>query len=206
MDVEKNSTQHIKKEEDIFTVKKEQQDTGISKKKRPLPGTATPLEPTFDAKAGLAKITTQYAQTEAYGEINEINTDNIHRTIKELENYVYNMKVEGEITNTLFIHCTRIIEAVNQWNNTLLQQQNNIKDVVLNAIIYNTELHDLYAESMKKKNIGGGMRRDPASPFNTVHTNVESIVTSNTNNAIKTTSQQTHEPDAANTADIAHMF
>lgn len=182
----------IKKEKDIFTlqrVKKEEEEGGggdyydekrVHKKKR--------VHSHGDAINGLHRITDGYAQIEGYESINVSNTQKINTIIQELETYVYSMHIEGEISITLFEYCTRIIEATNALNKDVVVQTDNIKDFVLNAIAYNSELHDLYNEATKKKNgVPPIARRDASSIFNTVSTTIETMEIPNHNQAIKST-------------------
>jgi hypothetical protein len=141
----------------------------------------------------LTNIITQYSQTENYNNTNNNNTQQVHTIIKELENYVFRMYSEGEVTTTLFSFCNKLIEIIQQWNNNITLQQRNMKDFVLNAITYNTALHDMSIEMTKKNSFNNNSghhynkkyKRDPTSPFNTIQTNIDKIDIPNNNNAIK---------------------
>ena len=140
----------------------------------------TTLEQTTRA---LGPMVQQYQTTETYNEINTENTHHIHSIIRELEEYVYGMYSEGQVTLVLFNYCHRLIEAVNHWNGSVRSEQSNMRDFVLNAISYNKELHDLYIEQTKRVP-GTRNKRNPASPFNTVQVSPDSITLSSTNHAL----------------------
>ncbi len=144
----------------------------------------------------LEPMVQQYEATETYNEINAENTVHIHSIIRELEEYVYGMYGEGQVTQTLFNYCHRLIEAVNHWNGSVRSEQSNMRDFVLNSISYNKELHDLYIEHTKRPVGGTGPttrhKRNPASPFNTVQVSPESITLSSVNHALISTNNNTN--------------
>lgn len=129
---------------------------------------------------GLVSLVGQYTQMSQFDEINQSNTAVIDQTIRDMENYVYRLHKEGEVTTQLYTYCNNVIEATRHWNQVITQQQTHMRDYVLNCILYNREHHTLYAEMLKRAK----QRRDPTSPFNTIQTDIESITLSNENDAI----------------------
>jgi hypothetical protein len=86
-----------------------------------------------------------------------------------------------------------------------------MRHFVANAIIYNKALHEMYQENGKRAQQRASplhqqpkTKRDPSSPFNTVHVNVETIEICTANPTIKITetsprSTTTEEQPTVNT-------
>lgn len=182
---------YIKKEgEDKDMIKKEEggeMDVDIVHPLRRTPTTKAGIDVAAGMSrinGGMASLVTQYNQTTRFNETNMTNTQEIDRTIQEMENYVYRMHKEGEVTLSLFAYCNKVIEATRRWNSVITEQQTHMKDYVLNSIVYNKELHALYTEMTRRQpGSGPGHRRDPSSPFNTIKTDVEYMTLNNDNDA-----------------------
>ena len=190
--MENNSGTYIKKEEDIFTVpvKSEpgeplQDKKNIKRKQRP-PSGSTGNTQGYDTALGLRSIISQYHQSERNAPINQINTDAIAQTVKQLEDYMFEMKVDGHVTGTMLGYCARLIEAARKQNDEIETQRRNMKQHVLNCITQYNEVHDIYTDASKKRGSGNARyTRDAQSPLNTIHDNIESIVVTNDNCSVK---------------------
>ena len=176
---------YIKKEEDNGArIKSEEAATPMRERKK----RATPVSTQIDvdanmtrANTGLSDLKSQYTQTTQFGVTNETNTAEIDRAIKEMENYIFHLYNEGEVTQTLFAYCNTIVEATRKWNTQITTQQRHMETYILNNITYKQELHALYAEVVKRQQ---KQKRDPSSPFNTMHTELETITLGNDNGAL----------------------
>ncbi len=181
---------YIKKEEDNFssTIKNEEGiDYQPKRIKRPFSTVSTNIDigrNTTQMTKGLASIVSQYAETEQFDKANLTSTEEMNNAIREMENYVYRMHKEGEVTTNIFNYLNGVIEVTRKWNERITQQQQHMKDYVLNSINYNKELHTLYNEVTKKQNLYGRQKRDPASVFNTVQPEIDYMTLNNDNGAI----------------------
>lgn len=182
---------YIKKEEDnkdnIF-VKTEDGSISFATPRKKKTGSAGEIDTSPDAirkiNKGLATVVSRHVATEQFNAENQSNTEEIDNMVREIENYTFRMYKEGEVTMQLFTHINNLIVATRKWNDTITRQQLHMKDHVLNSIIYNTELHALYTEVTKSQQHFKRQKRDPASPFNTVRTDIETMTLNNDNDAI----------------------
>lgn len=175
---------YIKKEEDNVSIKSEDKGTNKRAKRVSLPqGNIDIPRNTARINEGLSTIVSQYVQTMQFDDVNQTNTLEVDQALREMENYVYRMHKEGEMTMQIFAYCNNVIVATRKWNETITQQQEHMKEYVLNSINYNRELHSLYLEVSKKQQyFHGRQKRDPASPFNTVPTEIEFMTLNNNDN------------------------
>lgn len=170
------------------TVVKEEKEEVMEKKVKLEPKQEeSPNAATAESKFSVndpTELIEQYHETEAYDETNRSNTEEIRLTLQALEEYVYRLYGEGEATMTMVSHFTQLFQLVTEWNSVITAQQKNMRDLVSNAIIYYTELYDKHNELTRLVS-GPNRRKNPASPFNTVQTDVETILVSNENRALK---------------------
>lgn len=179
---------YIKKEEDnkasVVPVKLEEGFAVPKERKKRVP--QAPVQIDLAASIthtdnGLTDLKNQYNRTKTFSETNETNTVEIDNAIREMEDYIYRLYLEGEVTQTLFMHCNTIIEATRKWNSQVVAQQKHMETYILNNITYKQELHSLYAEMIKRQ---PKQRRDPSSPFNIMQPEIETLSIGNQNGAI----------------------
>lgn len=184
---EEDNVVHIKREDDDYDAGEyddEEETLPRQKRKRTQIKSEESIDMLVDSISrmdnGLASLVGQYTQMSGFDEQNQTNTATVDQTIQDMKNYVYRLHKEGEVTTTLFTYCNNVNEATQRWNEMIVQQQAHMRDYVLNCILYNREHHALYTEMLKRMK----QRRDPASPFNTIQTDIESITLGNENDAI----------------------
>lgn len=194
MEVEIKKEGYIKKEEgeegdeDAIYIKKEEDGTYVhpsviktTNKRQRVQCGPIDIESNVDRmNRGLSSLVSQYGASEQFNSINETNTKEIDRTIQEMENYVFHMHKEGEVSLSLFTYCNNVIEATRKWNAIITEQQKHMKDYVLNSIIYNKELHTMYTEMARRQQ----NKKDPTSPFNTMQTDIDTMTLNNDNGSI----------------------
>lgn len=151
----------------------------------------TPREFRLDEVREPSELIEQYQQTEAYSETNRVNTQAIVAKLKALENYTHLVFGEGKCTMTFVQHYTELAELLHQCCAVIDAQQRNMADLVANSVIYYSELYDRHNELQRMGAAGQPRRKNPASPFNTVQAQVDTIPLSNENRTVKSRASST---------------